>query len=80
LATLRNLSSFLRHLTREMAAETVRDLLDQQLVEKVLAEPDEAVFQAIVRRHGTMVIGKALSPVKGGLQKPTFRLILQAGL
>jgi DNA-directed RNA polymerase specialized sigma24 family protein len=52
-----NLSGFLRRLTREMAAETFRDLSDQQLVEKLLAGCDESVFQAVVRRHGTMVYG-----------------------
>src|SRR5262249_59332872 len=48
-------SSFLRRLTREMAAETARDQPDRQLVERLLAGPDEAVFEAVVRRHGPMV-------------------------
>jgi RNA polymerase sigma factor (sigma-70 family) len=38
-----------------MAAETWRDQSDRQLVERLLAGPDEAVFEAIVRRHGPMV-------------------------
>src|SRR6516164_9696785 len=50
-----SMSTFLRRLTRGMAAETLRDQSDQQLVERLLAGRDEAVFEAIVRRHGPMV-------------------------
>jgi RNA polymerase sigma factor (sigma-70 family) len=50
-----NLSAFLRRLTRGMAAETLKDLSDRQLVERFLAGRDEAVFEAVVRRHGPMV-------------------------
>jgi RNA polymerase sigma factor (sigma-70 family) len=48
-------SSFLRRLTRGMAAETLRDQCDERLVERLLAGRDEAAFEAIVRRHGPMV-------------------------
>jgi RNA polymerase sigma factor (sigma-70 family) len=50
-----NLNTFLHHLTRQMAAEALADQSDQQLIEKALAGRDEAVFRAIVRRHGAMV-------------------------
>src|SRR5215208_4617424 len=50
-----NVSAFLRRLTRGMVAETLADHSDRQLVERLLARPDEAVFEAIVRRHGPMV-------------------------
>jgi RNA polymerase sigma factor (sigma-70 family) len=50
-----SLSEFLRRLTRGMAAETLLDQSDRQLVARALAGPDEAAFQAIVRRHGAMV-------------------------
>jgi RNA polymerase sigma factor (sigma-70 family) len=50
-----SMSSFLRRLTRGMASETLRDLSDRQLVERLLAGPDETVFETIVRRHGPMV-------------------------
>jgi RNA polymerase sigma factor (sigma-70 family) len=50
-----NLSAFLRQLTRAAAAETLGDQSDRQLVERFLASGDEAVFEAIVRRHGPMV-------------------------
>jgi RNA polymerase sigma factor (sigma-70 family) len=50
-----NLGDFLRRLTRGMAAETLADHSDQQLVETALAGFGEAPFQAIVHRHGPMV-------------------------
>src|SRR5215831_4046707 len=50
-----SMSTFLRRLTRGMAAETFRDLSDRQLVEQLLDGGDEAVFEAVVRRHGPMV-------------------------
>jgi len=50
-----NLQDFLRRLTRGMAAHTLRDYSDQQLVERALGERDEFAFQAIVHRHGSMV-------------------------
>jgi RNA polymerase sigma factor (sigma-70 family) len=54
MATAR-LSLFLRRLTRGMVAETLVDQSDRQLVEQFLARRDEAVFTALVRRHGPMV-------------------------
>src|SRR5260370_36435438 len=50
-----HLSAFLRRLTRGMAAQTLDDQSDRQLVEKLLLERDDAVFEALVRRHGPMV-------------------------
>jgi RNA polymerase sigma factor (sigma-70 family) len=50
-----NLSDFFRRLTRGMAAEMLADHSDRQLVERALAERDQAAFQAIVLRHGPMV-------------------------
>lgn len=50
-----SMSTFLHHLTRQMAAESLADQSDQQLVERALAGRDEAVLRAIVRRHGGMV-------------------------
>jgi RNA polymerase sigma factor (sigma-70 family) len=49
------MSRFLRRLTRGMAAETLAELTDRQLLERFLAAQDEAVFEALVRRHGPMV-------------------------
>src|SRR5262249_42496159 len=48
-------SHFLRRLTRGMVAATLADQSDRQLVERFLAGQDEAVFEAILRRHGAMV-------------------------
>src|SRR2546423_7541538 len=50
-----SLSTFLKRLTRGMAAETLTQKTDGQLVEHFLVGRDEAAFQAIVRRHGAMV-------------------------
>ncbi len=50
-----HLSDFLRRLTRGMTSETLREQSDRRLVERALAAPDEAAFQAIVQRHGAMV-------------------------
>ena len=49
------MSRFLRRLTRGMAAETLGELTDRQLLERFLAAQDQAVFEALVRRHGPMV-------------------------
>src|SRR5262245_25992467 len=50
-----NLNGFLRQLTRKMAAEMLAEQSDRQLVEKALAGSDEAIFEAIMQRHGAMV-------------------------
>ncbi|HEY7314519.1 MAG TPA: hypothetical protein VH643_34540 [Gemmataceae bacterium] len=49
------LSDFLRRLTRGMVAETLRDQSDRQLIEQFLQTQQEAAFEALVRRHGSMV-------------------------
>src|SRR5262245_16036953 len=54
MATTR-VSAFLRQLTRGMTAERLAEQTDRQLVESLLAGPDEAAFEALVRRHGPMV-------------------------
>jgi RNA polymerase sigma factor (sigma-70 family) len=50
-----NATAALRRLARRMAAETIGDRTDRQLVEHFLAERNEAVFEVLVRRHGPMV-------------------------
>ncbi len=50
-----SLGDFFRCLTRGMAAEVLRDHSDRQLVERALGGQDEAAFQAITQRHGSMV-------------------------
>src|SRR4051795_1963416 len=49
------LGEFLRRLTRGMAAETLGDRSDRDLVHQVLEDRDEASLQTIVNRHGPMV-------------------------
>src|SRR5262249_39736229 len=40
---------------RGMAAERLAEQSDRQMVERLLAGPDESAFEALVRRHGPMV-------------------------
>jgi RNA polymerase sigma factor (sigma-70 family) len=51
-----SLSTFLHHLKRGMVAETLSDAGDPQLVEQFLADRDEAAFEALIRRHGPMIM------------------------
>ncbi len=50
-----DVGTFFDRLTRRMAADALADRTDRELVELALAGPDEAVFRALVRRHGAMV-------------------------
>src|SRR5262245_62495562 len=49
------LDSCIRRLARGMAAEGIAGETDRQLVERLLAGPDEAAFEVLIRRHGPMV-------------------------
>jgi RNA polymerase sigma factor (sigma-70 family) len=49
------LSDFLRRLTRGMAAETLAECSDRELVHRAIDQHDEASLQAIINRHGAMV-------------------------
>src|SRR5438445_678236 len=48
-------SDLFRRLMRGMAAQTLDDYSDRQLVARALAGCDEAALQAMVHRHGPMV-------------------------
>lgn len=50
-----DLGGFLHQLTRALAAETLGRYSDSELVAQYLADGREAVFEALVRRHGPMV-------------------------
>jgi RNA polymerase sigma factor (sigma-70 family) len=50
-----SLNVFLQRLARGMAAAAMGEQSDRQLVAEFLARREPAVFEAIVRRHGTMV-------------------------
>jgi RNA polymerase sigma factor (sigma-70 family) len=50
------LSGFLQHLRKAMAAETLTALSDRELVERFLESHEEAPFQALLQRHGPMVL------------------------
>ena len=51
-----SLSTFLHDLKRGMVAETLSDASDPQLIEQFLADCDEAAFEALIRRHGPMIM------------------------
>src|SRR5262245_53258921 len=43
--------------SRRLAAQAERGLPDRQLLERFVARRDAAAFEAIVRRHGPLVLG-----------------------
>ena len=47
--------AFIHRLARGLAAEGLAGQSDRQLVERLLASAEEVVFEALVRRHGSMV-------------------------
>ncbi len=51
------LASVLQHIRRLALAPEAADLEDGQLLERFLAKRDEAAFEALVQRHGPMVLG-----------------------
>src|SRR6516225_1658398 len=50
-------SRIIRHLRSVALRQAGEGLEDAQLLERFLAERDEAAFEALVRRHGPMVFG-----------------------
>jgi RNA polymerase sigma factor (sigma-70 family) len=50
------LNNVLKHLRKVAAAENAEQLSDRQLVERFVAESDEAAFAALVQRHSGMVL------------------------
>jgi hypothetical protein len=51
-----NLTVFLQRLTRGLAAKTLGGLPDGELLGRFAALHEETAFEAIVRRHGPMVL------------------------
>src|SRR5687767_14610269 len=53
-----------RHLHRLAAGQSTAHAGDQELVERFVTRRDETAFEALVRRHGPMVLGvcRALLP------------------
>jgi RNA polymerase sigma factor (sigma-70 family) len=49
------LNCFIRRLTHGMTAQSLADQSDRELLERLLAGPNEAAFEALLRRHGSMV-------------------------
>jgi RNA polymerase sigma factor (sigma-70 family) len=55
--TMGQLHRVIEHLQRVTGQDDAAGLSDGQLVDRFLAEHDEAAFESLVRRHGTMVLG-----------------------
>src|ERR671931_124615 len=55
--TTRPLDGVLRHLARAAHLHEAARLTDAQLLERYRARRDESAFEALVRRHGPMVLG-----------------------
>jgi DNA-directed RNA polymerase specialized sigma24 family protein len=51
------LGNLARHLRRVALSQECAGLRDEQLLEAFLAHRDETAFEALVRRHGPMVLG-----------------------
>jgi hypothetical protein len=51
-----NLTFFLQRLTKRLAAKALGGLSDRELLRRFAASHVETVFEAIVRRHGLMVL------------------------
>jgi RNA polymerase sigma factor (sigma-70 family) len=47
----------LRHIRHLVATENTTQLRDQQLLERFITRHDEAAFDALIRRHGPLVLG-----------------------
>ena len=50
------LNGFLQRLRKAMAAETLSAFSDSELIDRFLANHEEAAFQALLHRHGQMVL------------------------
>src|SRR5260370_40210634 len=51
------LNGVLRHLRRAALPQTAASLTDGQLLDRFRATREEAAFEALLRRHGPMVLG-----------------------
>src|SRR5437667_4336518 len=55
--TTRALATTLQHLRRALVRQDGAGLTDGELLEAFLTERDESAFEALLRRHGPMVLG-----------------------
>lgn len=56
----------LRHLHDLSLARSAVEQTDRQLLDVFAARRDEAAFAALVRRHGPMVLARAIAAATGG--------------
>jgi hypothetical protein len=70
-----SIGAVIQHLRQTMRFEDEVGLTDAQLLERFIAHRDEAAFAALVRRHGSMVMGVCLRE-KQKVSGPSQNLIL----
>src|ERR1019366_565713 len=58
------MSTVIQHLRKTIGLQDEAGLTDAQLLERFIAHRDEAAFAALVRRHGSMVMGVCLRAVR----------------
>src|ERR1022692_2856740 len=58
-----SISTVIQHLRKTLYLQDEVGLSDAQLLERFIAHRDEAAFAALVRRHGSMVMGVCLRAV-----------------
>jgi len=69
-------SEVIRHLRRAVLLEDGAGMTDGQLLERFVSRRDQAALEALVRRHGPMVIGLAICRHKGIFLFFTFAQIV----
>jgi hypothetical protein len=53
----RRLDNVVRHIRRTVAARQPREIPDRELLERFVSRRDEGAFAAIVKQHGSLVLG-----------------------
>jgi hypothetical protein len=75
--TNRPLAAAVRYLRTLTDLQSAATAADGQLLDRFARMRDEAAFAALLRRHGPMVYGTAIKPVKG--ERPNFQIFFGAG-
>src|SRR5256885_1430070 len=60
-----SMNNVIRHLHRTVLAHDTAGLTDGQLLESFVSTKDEAAFEALLQRHGAMVLGVCRPPGTG---------------
>jgi RNA polymerase sigma factor (sigma-70 family) len=80
-----NLRAFIRHLRKVVHPDGEHELTDAELLERFVRSRDEAAFEALIRRHGAMVLGvcrrllRSEQDVEDAFQATFLTLVRKAG-